>query len=87
MNYSEHASKVAELEWQKTPTKADRAAYVRDLNDELVALETDTPPLQRANSGIFRNAASVAKESWPCLKARVLFRLEASKLRSWTGRE
>lgn len=81
MNYSEHESKVAELEWQKTATNDDRAAYVRDLNDELVALETDTPSLQPANSGVF------GKESWPCLKARVLFRLEASKLRSWTGRE
>ena len=81
MNYSEHESKVAELEWQKTATNDDRAAYVRDLNDELVALETDTPPLERASNGVF------GKESWPCLKARVLFRLEASKLRSWTGRE
>lgn len=87
MNYSEHESKVSELEWQKTSTNDDRAAYVRDLNDELVALETDTPPLQPANSGVFGNAACVSKESWPCLKARVLFRLEASKLRSWTGRE
>ncbi len=81
MNYTEHESKITELEWQKTPTNDDRAAHVRHLNDELVALETDTPPLQPANSGVF------GKESWPCLKARVLFRLEASKLRAWPGRE